>query len=141
MSERTQEHRRAQKRVLIGWVVVAVLAGAAVVARRSAVSHQPKSEVIPEVALNGAVNCSGDAIQITNNDAANWTDARVEINSKYAHIVPSIPPRETVTLPAAQFTDSNGKPFTSSAGTTCQSADVQAYMAGGRGHFKTTILQ
>jgi len=140
MSERSNEHRRAQRRVLIGWGVVAVLAVAALLVRRSAVS-QPKIEEMPDVALNGAVSCSGDAIQITNNDSANWMDARVEINSKYARVVPSIPPRQTVTLPAAQFTDSNGKPFAPSGATTCQSADVQAYLLGGRGHLKMANLQ
>ncbi len=139
MSERGEEHRRAQRRVLIGWGVVAVLAGVAV--RRSAVSDRPKVEEMPPVALNGAVSCSGDAIEITNNDATNWLDARIEINSKYSRIVPSIPSRETVTFRAAQFTDSNGKPFVPSGAVTCQSADVQAYLGGGRGHFKTTDMQ
>jgi hypothetical protein len=139
MSGRTEEHRRAQRRVLIGFGVVAVLAAGGIFARRSV--SQPKAEELPDVALNGAVSCSGNSIQVTNSDSSNWLDARVEINSKYARVVPSIPPRQTVTLPAAQFTDSNGKPFAPSAAATCQSADVQAYVAGGRGHFQTTNLQ
>jgi hypothetical protein len=138
MNDRTSEHRRAQRRVLIGLGVVAALAGAGVIARRSV--SQPKIVEPPDVALNGSVNCSGDAVQITNNDATNWLDARVEINSKYARIVPSIPPGQTVTLPAAQLTDSSGNPFAPSATAKCQSADIQAYMRGARGHFKTANL-
>ena len=138
MSERTREHRRAQKRVLIGWAVVAVLIVGFLVARRSVVS-QPNIEEMPAVALNGSVSCSGAAIQITNNDAFGWMDARVEVDSKYARTVPSIPPRQTVTLPTSELTDSNGGRF-DPATMKCQSADVQAYMRGGRGHFTAANL-
>jgi len=139
MSEREDEHRRAQRRVLIGWGAVAVLAVAVVVARPSAVVSQPKIEELPEVALNGSVSCSDDAIQITNNDAASWLDARVEINSKYARIVPAISPYQTITLPASKLTDPAGRGF-DGASAKCQSADIQAYVRGARGHFKTANL-
>jgi hypothetical protein len=138
MSGRTGEQRRAQRRVLIGFGVVAVLAAGGIFARRSVA--RPKIQEAPEVTLNGSVSCSGDAIQVTNNDASNWLDARVEINSKYARIVPSIPPRQTITLPTSGLTDSNSQPF-NAASMKCQSADIQAYVHGGRGHFQTTNLQ
>jgi hypothetical protein len=139
MNSRNEEHRRAQRRVLIGWVVVVALGGAGVVARHSMVA-QPKIVEMPDVALNASVSCSGDAVQITNNDSASWMDARVEINSKYARIVPAISAGQTVTLPTSQLTDSGGRGF-NAASTKCQSADVQAYLRGARGHFKTANLE
>lgn len=138
MSARADEHRRAQRRVLIGFVVLVVLIAGVIYARRS--KSQPPVQELPEVALNGAVSCSGDAIQVTNNDSANWLDARVEINSKYSRIVPSIPPRETITLPTSELTDSNSQPF-NPASMKCQSADIQAFLHGSRGHLEAANLQ
>jgi hypothetical protein len=138
MNSRSEEHRYAQRRVLIGLGVVAVLAGGGVAARRFFV--QPKIVEKPDVVLNGSVSCSGDAIQVTNNDRAAWMDARVEINSKYARIVSSVPVGETVTIRTAQLLDSSNKPF-DSLSMKCESADIQAYMRGARGHFQTANLQ
>jgi hypothetical protein len=138
MNNRTEEHRSAQRRVLIGFGVVAVLAGAGVIARRS-VSH-PKAEEPPDVALEGAVSCSGNEIQVTNNGSAGWMEVRVEINSKYARIVPAIAPDQNVTLPTAELTDSNGTHF-DPASMKCQSADIQAFVRGGQGHLKVANLE
>jgi hypothetical protein len=138
MNSRTDEHRRAQRRVMIGIGVVAVLAAAGFLFRRSAPPPTPAEP--PEVALNGSVSCSGEAIQITNNDDANWMDARVEIDSKYARVVPEIPRRQTVTLPTTGFTDSSATRF-DPASMKCHSADIQAFIRGGRGHLTAANLQ
>jgi hypothetical protein len=79
-------------------------------------------------------------VQVTNNDNSNWLDARVEINSKYARIVPSVPPKQTITLPTSELTDSNNRPF-NAALMKCQSADIQAFLHGSRGHPETASLQ
>ncbi|HVV44431.1 MAG TPA: hypothetical protein VHC72_04475 [Bryobacteraceae bacterium] len=124
--------------MLIALSAVVVL-GAAVYFRGSS-SSAPKTVEPPEVSLTAAVNCSGEEVQVTNNDTAAWRDARVEINSNYAHIVPSIRPQQTVTLPADQLTDSNGKSF-DPVSMKCQSASIQAFIREGRGHFQTNSLQ
>jgi hypothetical protein len=139
MNSRSDEHRRAQRRVLIGICVVAVLAVAVFLLRRPASQATTVKEMDVDVTLNGAVSCSGDAIQITNNGGVGWMDARVEINSKYSRVVPSIPQNQTVTLPTAEFTDSNGKRFNPAA-VECQSADIQAFVRGGRGHLTVANL-
>jgi hypothetical protein len=139
MSELSKEHRSAQRRVLIvlGAVVVAL---AAAVYFRGSSSSKPKTVEPPDVSLTAAVNCSGSEVQVTNNDTAAWRDARVEINSNFAHIIPSIRPQQTVTLPADQLTDSNGKSF-DPVSMKCQSASIQAFIREGRGHFQSNSLQ
>jgi len=116
---------------------VAVLAGAGFMLWRS--PAQSTQAEAPDVALNGSVSCSGDAIQITNNGAAKWMDARVGIDSKYSRVIPSISPNETVTLPTTGFTDSNGRRF-DPASMKCQSADVQAFVGRALGHLTAANL-
>lgn len=139
MSSQTDEHRRAQRRVLIGPGALAVLAIAVFTLRCSPPQTTTPAAEERAVALNGAVSCSGDEIQITNNGGADWSDARVEIDSKYSRVIASIPLQQTVTLPTSGFTDSNGKPF-NAASMKCQSADIQAFVKGGRGHLTATNL-
>jgi hypothetical protein len=109
-----------------------MLAAAGIVVATRFVS-QPKRVEPPDVRLNAALSCGDGEIQVTNNDTAGWMEARVEINSKYVRIVPAIPPAQTVSIPAAEFTDTNGRRFDSSA--KCESAGVQAFIRGGRGQY------
>jgi hypothetical protein len=113
------------------------LAGAAVIARRSISS--PQTEEGPEVALNASVNCSGSEVQVTNNDTAAWTDARVEIDSKYARVIPAVLAGQTITITGTQLSDSNGNRF-DPLSMKCESADIQAFMRRGRGHFSSANL-
>jgi len=137
MSEQASQHRRAQRGVLIGLGLVVVLAGVAVIARRSLV--HPQTEEPPEVTLNAAVSCSGGEVQVTNNDTATWMDARVEIDSKYARVITAIPAGQTVTLTGAQLSDSSGNRF-NPLSMKCESADIQAFLRHGRGHFSSVNL-
>lgn len=111
---------------------MAMLAGAGIILKVHSRS-EPPAAALPDVLLNASLSCGDGNIQVTNNDTAGWRDARVEINSQYARIIPAMSPGQTVTLPAAALTDSNGKSF--GASMTCRSAEVRAFIHGAQGHY------